>query len=144
MTTIATDGKVMAADRLVTGNGIAHGEMTKIHRAENGDVIGCCGSAFKLLDFVDWYNSDQKQPFNGESDDFEALVLTASGEVRCYDHTGRYIIETLPAASGSGSAVALGAMDAGAGPIQAVSIACGRDVYSGGKSIDSLARLRQR
>lgn len=133
MTTIATDGKTMAADTLINGSGVKHGHVTKLYQAENGDIIGVAGSAFRILPFIEWYNGDRKTPFEADPENFEALVLTTHGTIHAFNHAGDYIIESGPnAAAGSGSAVALGALDAGASPQEAVEIACRRDLYTGG------------
>lgn len=138
MTTIATDGESMAADRLVTGDGMVHCDTRKIALAANGDIIGLAGSAFDLDAFVAWYNSDR----TGELrvwEKSEALVLQTDGRVFCYNDEGRCFEHKVPAAIGSGAALAYGAMAADCTPAQAVLIASERDIYSGG-GVDVLVR----
>lgn len=138
MTTIVTDGESMAADRRVTGDGLVHGETGKIRMADNGDIIGLAGTAFDLDSFVAWYNSDRTDSVQIH-EITEALVLQTDGRVFCYNHQGRSFEHSLPAAIGSGSALAYGAIAAGASPAQAVLIASERDIYSG-NGVDVLVR----
>ena len=138
MTTIVTDGESMAADRLVTGDNMVHCNTCKIALAANGDIIGLAGSAFDLDAFVAWYNSDRSQDLHLWKDS-EALVLRTDGRIFCYNEIGRCFEIEAPAALGTGSALAYGALAAGATPAQAVLIASERDIYSGG-GIDQLVR----
>jgi len=131
VTTIATDGKSMAADRAVTGNGLLHGEMCKIARATDGSIAAVTGTPYLLEAFVRWYDSGTTDPFDPRDDGCEFLVLRPDGSVRSYDKFGRWYECGAPAAAGSGSAVAYGALDAGATAEQAVRIAARRDICSG-------------
>lgn len=139
MTTVATDGRTMAADRMVCGGGgIKHGQTTKIFHADNGDVVGAAGDSFRIAAFVRWYNGDRVDPFEANPEDFEALVLKSDGTTLCFNFAGDFIVESGPhAAIGSGSGVALGALDAGASPVKAIEIASRRDIYTGG-GVDEL------
>ena len=56
MTTIAWDGKTLAADTLVNCNGQLGGYATKIHR-ERGVLIGGAGSVVIYEKFRDWVRS---------------------------------------------------------------------------------------
>lgn len=138
MSTVVTDGESMAADRLVTGDGMIHCNVTKIALAANGDIVGLVGTAFDLDIFVAWYNGDRSEAPRIH-DNSEALVLGTDGRVLCYNHVGHSFEHETPAAIGSGSAVAYGAVAAGASPAQAVLIASERDIYSGG-GVDVLVR----
>lgn len=131
MTTICTDGKSMAADRLVTGDNVIYGTTTKIIQLDDGTIIGHTGNAYQFSAFVQWCNTRQHQPFDGK-DSMEALVLTPDGLIRCYDEHGRSYIAQAPQATGSGAAVAFGAMKAGATPAEAVEIAALYDTRTGG------------
>lgn len=138
MSTVVTDGESMAADRRVTGDGMVHCNTCKIALAANGDIIGLAGSAFDLDAFVTWYNSDRSQPLQ-IWEKSEALVLQTDGRIFCYNEVGRCFEHEAPAALGTGSAIAYGAIAAGATPAQAVLIASERDIYSGG-GVDVLVR----
>lgn len=134
MTTIATDGKTMAADTKVSGDGLYHCDIEKLIRAKNGDILGWCGSAFDRDGFEAWYNSGMSgKPDVGEG--FEGLVLRKNGTVLCVNDKGYSFDHTLPAAAGSGAQVAYGAMDCGASPSEAVFAAIKRDAGSGGRVV---------
>lgn len=139
MTTICTDGVTMAADRLVTGNGLRHGTIDKLALAADGSVIGGVGTAFDLAAFVKWYDSDQTFPFD-LSDNSEFLVLSPNGTVRCFNHIGRSFVASVPQAIGSGAGIAYGAMHTGASPRQAVEAACVYDHRSGGGAVSMSPR----
>jgi ATP-dependent protease HslVU (ClpYQ) peptidase subunit len=132
MTTIATDGKSMAGDGLVTGDNMVFStSVPKVRRLKSGGLVGVCGSAFNFDPFVEWLDKGGDPPTL--TDGFEALVLLPSGKVLSYNEQCRAIHEDLPTACGSGRQLAIGAMEAGAKPKRAVEIAAKRDLGTGGK-----------
>lgn len=134
MTTIATDGKSMAGDGLVTGNDCVHAtDFRKVFRLKDGRIVGFSGSAYHYSGFINWLESGGEVPSMDEH--FEALVLNLDGSVLSYDQLCRSIVQPTPAATGSGTPFALGAMDAGASPEVAVGIACKRNPSTGGQII---------
>lgn len=135
MTTIATDGKSMAGDGLVTSEGTVFGsKCVKVEQLPDGRIAGACGSAYFFGPFIAWLTNGGDFP---ELDDsFEGLVLSPDGTCRSYDDKGRSIEEELPVASGSGRQLAIGAMLAGASPAKAVEIAATRDLGTGGTIIE--------
>lgn len=139
MTCIATDGKTMAADGYCTGNGIIHGRsVRKVHRLKDGRICGIAGSSYAHVAFIPWLESGGESPDVPE--DFEALVLHPDGRCQSFNHKCLGIDQETPAVSGSGGALALGAMLAGATPAQAVAIACERDTGCGGTiTVEALA-----
>lgn len=131
MTTIATDGKSMAGDGLCTGNGMIHSMSTrKVHWTEDGCIVGISGSSYAVETFLAW--NPKEDVLCDVPEDFEALVLHPDGTCRSYNNKGMGMDQELPAVSGSGGAIALGAMLAGATPEEAVRIACQRDICTGG------------
>lgn len=131
MTTIATDGKSMAADGLVTGCGIVHCFSTnKLTKLRDGRLVGGAGSLYDLVAFTAWMEKGGEPP--ALTDDFEALVLDKGGNCWTYNCKCYAAPQEVPAVTGSGSALALGAMLAGADPRRAVEIACLRDTHTGG------------
>ena len=130
MTTIVTDGKVMAADEAM-GNGCLHGLVVKLHRAKDGSILGATGEAFDYPGFLAWYDGGCEGKPN-VTKDFEGLILKADGSILCVDGEGRSFEHPAPACVGSGCRFAYGALDAGVDPERAVAIAIGRDAYSGG------------
>lgn len=137
MTTICTDGETIAADMLITGNGLKHGSFSKLARANDGSVIGVVGSPFDLDSFVEWYNGDRKEPWSAE-DNSEMLVLSPGGVILCFNYLGRSYVATPPQAIGSGAGVAYGALAMGASPKQAVEVASKYD-YRTGAGVESMS-----
>lgn len=131
MTTIACDGKIIAGDGMVTGNGMIHStETAKVFRLNSGSVVGFSGSIFLHNDALAFLNGDL--PSIDLGDDFEAVILHPGGRCECMDGKGRRYEQPIPCVTGSGSAVALGAMKAGKDAFEAVKIACGVDTGTGG------------
>lgn len=130
MTTVCTDGKTMAADRLITGHGIKHGQFRKIAKLKDGTIVGMAGHPFVMDTLVAWLESDQSEPFDSKGD-FECMILYTNGTVKCMDGDGRAYECGSPQAIGSGAPVAYGAMAAGATPIEAVQIAAKYDIRTG-------------
>lgn len=121
----------MAADGLVTGQGLIHGDdVAKIRRLGDGRIAGATGSFYAQAPFFDWLESGGEPPELPE--EFEGIVLRPDGTCSTYNRKCYSCPQSVPSASGSGSAIALGAMEAGASPKLAVEIACRRDTESGG------------
>jgi hypothetical protein len=142
VTTIACDGKVMAADGLVTnGNDIAvEFDEKKIWRLPDGSILGAAGSTDgceAIRRFLS--NADEKLETVAE---FDAIRLMPDGSGLSYSDKGgeKSTRCTWPATLGTGGSIALGALLAGASPRRAVEIACQRDCGSGGK-IRTLRRV---
>ena len=132
MTTIATDGKTMAGDGLVTsGCAIFGTNCVKVRKLADGRIVGMAGSAYDFDPFCEWLENGGDHP-GDMIDDFEALVLNSDGTCLSYNNKGRCIPEELPTATGSGRDFALAAMDLGFSPEEAVKLACKRDTNSGG------------
>jgi ATP-dependent protease HslVU (ClpYQ) peptidase subunit len=132
VTTIATDGKVMAADGLITGDGIVYSRSArKVFKLNDGGVVGISGSSYNASPFVEWLEKGGDKPTL--PDGFEAIVVTPKGRCLSYNEYCRAIPEELPTACGSGRQLAMGAMEAGASPRKAVQIAARRDTCTGGK-----------
>jgi hypothetical protein len=130
VTTVATDGKTMAADQQC-GSETIHCHVHKLHRANDGAVLGYCGQAFDQPGFIAWYEGGME----GEpavSPDFEGMILKPGGEIVCVNEKGHWFLHPAPAAIGSGCRFAYGAMDAGCDPTKAVEIATKRDGFSSG------------
>jgi ATP-dependent protease HslVU (ClpYQ) peptidase subunit len=133
MTTIVVSQKqrTMVADSLVTGGGPA---VTSIKIFEvDGKLVGVCGTLTHCIKFVEWmkHGTPPVYAYDKEVNTFEALVLSADG-LTYYDKE-LVAIELFDdvVAIGSGSAFAIGAIDAGASLQKAVEIAADRDEYSG-------------
>lgn len=103
MTTVAYDGKTIAADRFW---GTCYGD--KLVRVGNL-AIGFCGSAKMFNRVVEYFTSGGDPPALG--DDNEALVVDlVTGTARLYDGDMDWIDVDAPVAIGSGRAYAIGYM----------------------------------
>lgn len=135
MTTIATDGKCIVSD----GRGARRGvivcdELIKIDRLDDGRLIGIVGTLDDFGRGLEWFNKGGNKPTLDEETSF--LVVGLDG-VFIYDSKLHPQPAISPTAIGSGFEIAIGAMDAGASPHEAIMIASRRDPYTGG-SIRSL------
>lgn len=134
MTTIATNGKSMAGDgQREACRTILSTEAVKVQRLDDGRIVGTCGDTALAAKLVAWLNGQGDKPEGKAEDDFAALVLRTDGVI---EYISGHCISTIvppPVAVGSGMDFAIGAMEAGASPQEAVEIACKRDPGSGGK-----------
>ena len=140
MTTIAWDGKAMAADRqAATGNTphVSHGGKIKRITFNGVDaLIGRCGTIASAMQVVDWLAAganpaNKPEISSAEDDSFSLLLATAKGVYYFATGTIPVFIGRRPWAIGSGGDYALGAMEAGADARKAVQIACKLDINSG-------------
>lgn len=132
MTVIATNGKVMVADKQTTSAGELKYSCCKLH--EVGDwVLGTAGRAVDAYVFIDWFKQKhgkniEDYPFDEEDgSDFCVLMVNKhSGEMRMYDETHSHFLPvTHPFfAIGSGRIHAMTAMHLGFDPVAAVQAAC--------------------
>lgn len=135
MTTIATDGRSMAADTHSTSEGlIVNRSAVKVTRAKDGSLVGVAGDCSAGALFRRWLDEGERQDslpnFRG-AEDFIAIVLRPDGRLDAFDKALVAVEYELPAAVGSGGQLALGAMLAGRSPAQAVEIAAQRDGPTG-------------
>jgi ATP-dependent protease HslVU (ClpYQ) peptidase subunit len=116
----------------MAGDGLSHSpeglvcnlEVAKVRRLADGRIFGLAGSPFDLDPVEQWLNEGGEFP--PVNHDFDLLVLEPDGKVYSYNEHGYRTLELLPAAIGSGTELAVGAMEAGATPLAAVAIACKR------------------
>lgn len=130
MTTIATDGKSMAGDTQ-TSNGKIWGFGPKVFRTKDGKLFGTCGDTAQCIKFRRWMMEGGECPDFAEN--FEAMILNPDGSVDWFDDDCEMVRVMSPMAIGSGAEFAVGAMEAGASPEQAVEIAARRDTGTGGE-----------
>ena len=149
MTTIAWDGKTLAADKRATVNGMAH-TTKKLIRIKNGPMAGAiCGwsnSIAVAMEMIHWLESgaDIKEfPAAQRTDEWSPVILiTYSQQVFVYEK-GPFPIERSfsdAMALGSGREFAMGAMAFGATSQEAIAIATKLDVYTG-DGIDFMSHL---
>ncbi len=138
MTTIAWDGSTMSCDSLQVGNYIDRIDADKIYELGDG-LLGIAGDLAKGLEFLTWMRDGSdpdtfhKLGLDSKST-MEALVCSSEG---CFYYSESYIGVPVgfPAAIGSGSGFAMGAMMHCADSRKAVEIACKLDPRSGGEII---------
>ncbi|NIT13220.1 MAG: hypothetical protein GTN99_02950 [Candidatus Dadabacteria bacterium] len=139
MTTIAFDGKILAADSRIGGD---YNDDTGAKIQQVGSAyIGIAGSVSAALLFIKWFR-DQTKPrpeFADDNNDFYCLVIRKEGKKRrkwtasVYDNNMVKMETGTPAAIGSGSPYAIAAMACGKNAIDAVKIARQFDPYTGGR-----------
>lgn len=122
---MASDGVSIAADVIICRG------RNKLVRLKDGSIFGCAGDNRHREVVAAWLNDEAKQP--KVNDNFAALQLMPSGEIRYYGDDLNWTVIDAPAAVGSGSQFALGALDAGADTAQAIEIAARRDPWTGGQ-----------
>lgn len=128
MTVIAFDGRIVAADTLVTsGDRMLHTAITKIvPLVKDGEFIvattsGGCTSGLAMLA---WFlsNGTETYPDDGTA---RLSILRLDEPVEVYVGTiAQPTFEHYPYTAGSGADLALGAMEAGADAAKAALIAC--------------------
>lgn len=146
MTTIAWDGKTLAADKQMNTGSMPHqSAFSKIRRgAYHGmpALFAQCGTYVFSSAVMDWLCAgmpdDVKPDLPEDGDSFTVLVVTELGIYEYIDSLRPVPLGQIKWAMGSGSDFAFGAMDAGACAKRAVEIACARDVNSG-MGIDTLS-----
>lgn len=141
MTTIATDGKTIAADSRVTGTFI--GQHDKLFQIGDS-VFGISGNIPRVMRVVDWLSAGCPEASKPDVEDDFAILQLHQGGVWYWDSSLRPIRYGIPyAAIGSGAEFAMGAMLAGKSPKLAVEIACELDECSG-HPINSMRAPRQK
>lgn len=132
MTTIATDGRSMAGDgqREIHGT-IVIRDAQKVRRLSDGRIVGTAGDVAFGMAIVEWLEDGGDPP--KLEDGGCVLVLTPAGEVFHIDKYCKLLPVQVPVAIGSGMDMAIGAMEHGASPFEAVTIAARRDPGTGGE-----------
>jgi ATP-dependent protease HslVU (ClpYQ) peptidase subunit len=134
MTTIAWDGRRLAADRLVNADGLKIRYAKKISHIARGQqmlIVACAGLVADSLKFEKWLREGGEHPTL--DDNFEAIVIDAQNNAVTYCNDLVALERDAPYALGSGTKVALGALHAGADAKRAVEIGCELDLYTGGE-----------
>lgn len=137
MTTIATNGKVIAGDGIVlTSWGLVTARGLKKIHVRNGNIFAFAGAAALIDPLIQWHHDgcDVKALPPCDHDGGWSMVVCDADGVHLYTSKApfRDVLE-LPFALGTGGDYAMGAMLAGATPEEAVHIACKLDNGSGGE-----------
>lgn len=136
MTTIAYRNGVLAADTLACVGNLRDGYSLKI--AKRGPFLAAeAGSAPLGEGFLDWFRTGMRgDPPSMKAGDQSATgaIFTPDEVVLLWQDAGwtRHKVDAW--SMGSGGDIALGAMEAGATPEEAVRIAARRDLYTGGET----------
>ena len=141
MTTIAWDGKTLAADKMGDAGGMRI-TVTKIRRAKDGSLLGGAGTAAFCLEMFDWIEAGaapDKLPKNQETDDWSCIIrIMPSGKILRYDKCAvPLVLEDGRTAIGSGRDYAVAAMHLGCDAITAVRVAAVFDPGTG-STMDTL------
>jgi ATP-dependent protease HslVU (ClpYQ) peptidase subunit len=142
MTTIAWDGKMLAADKL-SCYGETRCTVTKIRRLNDGSLAGGAGDFSFILGMLAWLDEGSNPvtfpAHQRDKDDWQPVLhITTNGTILLYERTPHPIVREDPfTAIGSGKAYALAAMSMGASAEKAVAIA-GRFDPATGDTIDVL------
>lgn len=135
MTTIAYRSGVLAADTLAVVSNLRDGYSVKV--AKCGPFLAAeAGTASYGLAFLDWFRGGMR----GDPPSMGDEGSSSTGAIFCPDETlllwqrfgwSRHKVDAW--SMGSGGDMALGAMEAGATPEEAVRVAMTRDIYTGGE-----------
>ncbi|MGH8759594.1 MAG: hypothetical protein ACREVW_08805 [Burkholderiales bacterium] len=128
MTTIAYDGRTLAADTQSQTSVLL--KMHKLHRLPDGSIFAGSGSAQEVLAVLAWLRGGDKP---GHLNDFEGLIVTPQGTERLGERLMRVPSLEPFYAIGSGAHFALAAMACGKSAVQAVRISARFDPYTGGR-----------
>lgn len=150
MTTIAWDGKTMAADKQSTGGGMKYqSHESKIHKGTYHGMpalFAGAGTSVYSAAVIEWLLAgmpDDKPEMPSAPDSFTVLVATELGLFEYIDSLRPVPLGIRKWAIGSGNEYAFGAMAAGASAKKAVEIACALDVNSG-MGVDTLTLRKGR
>lgn len=136
MTTIATDGRTMAGDGITTSLDIVmRRNAPKVRRLPDGSIFGFAGRTADANAIFGWL-ADGAKGSPPKIKEGRALILRPGGRIEHLGEDGDLIEIEAPAAVGSGGDIALGAMEFGASPKQAVEIAARRDPFTGGRIVE--------
>lgn len=130
MTTIAWDGKRLAADSRASAGTRSH-STRKIERLADGSLFGFCGCLSYYTAVRDWIAAGADESDPPKSRGSECIVVRNDNSVLVYENCKVSIpVTDSIAAIGTGAEYALGAMTVGASAAEAVAAACRFDPSS--------------
>lgn len=133
MTTIAWDGRTLAADSMTTGAFTVHNHVKIIN--VGGDLIGFAGGVQCGEAFFAWYRAGCPTEKPELEDDFEGVAIRKG---KCYFLSKSLVmveVKTKKYALGAGAQFAVAALHCGKTAVEAVKIAIRLNHESGGKVI---------
>lgn len=114
MTTLAYRDGVMAADSSCWDGGVNVHRLRKVYRVK-GLLVGYTGDVGAFGRFLDWLKDGGYPDEYPKVKSLTVLAVSKDGAVKSFDESGPHVGHAAPYyAIGAGSAVALGAMFAGA------------------------------
>lgn len=128
MTTIVATVEIMASDRRVTGGPMF--KTTKIQRIK-GSIYGGAGNLEQILKMFEWFKNPDMKPDWKFQPDFEILELSPDGLFVWGSEMIAVPVGMPYYAIGSGAHYALGALECGAPPEEAIRVAHKFDPYTG-------------
>lgn len=135
MTTIAWDGKTLAVDSFgVSGETVINKRVKKLFTDVGPFMaVAFSGTLQECEPLIKWIEKGGDNPPVG--DHFNLVCISKKGKcLTLHDGDALFFVEASGMwSTGSGRNIALGAMEAGATAIEAIKIACKRDIYTGGK-----------
>jgi hypothetical protein len=138
MTTIAWDGRTLAADRRVV-SGQVISETTKIRKTGDGRLLGAAGNAVLCRLWMDWVEFGGNRPdiLSDKDDWINGIEIMLNGE--CWEHSRHGIFQNEGpfTAIGSGFHFALATIAMGGDAVRAVEIATALDPATG-NGVDTL------
>lgn len=137
MTTIAFDGKTLAADTAVTSESKKVKFLGKIRRVAGG-LIGFCGEASHGILLMNWFEAGELDRETGLPEDSttDMLFISRDKKIILYDSNGVPLpIEDMPFAMGTGGHIAQAFMAGGGTAVDAVRYAIIHDPNSGFEAI---------
>lgn len=139
MTTIAWDGRYVAADSLMISGSYKHPMPYQKLRLGNGVVYGLTGFAAWFDAWIKWYEAGADPAAtpacNLSGDNAGSFIVFAKDNVKFYTREMPYPLKLeAPDAWGSGAEYAIGAMMAGAKADEAIRIAIKVDHGTGGEA----------
>lgn len=141
MTTIAWDGKTLAADKQSTSYGMPR-TVTKIHRIR-GELFALSGGGVHCHALLEWFKGERKPeswPKQPDDDNCGCVIQITKDGIFAWSGSGLPHSEPLEdkfMAFGSGRDFAMAAMHLGSDAKSAIEIACIYDINSG-MGIDTL------
>lgn len=130
MTIIAYKSGLLCSDSCIADENVIVGSMKKVTRATDGTIAGAAGLASSVGSFLSWVEKGRRprnKPDLTGDEDFAGITVMKDGEVVFYDApmTPMRVTDEF-FALGSGADVAIGAMEFGADPVDAVRVAIRR------------------
>ena len=141
MTVVAWDGRMLAADKRGSWNGLSR-RVTKIYRI-NGVLVGISGNASEGYDMIEWLGGGRdpaRFPANQRDEKLWAavIVIETDRRIHFYERSpSPVLIEDTHTAIGSGRDFALAAMHLGCDARRAVEVACAYQ-HDCGEGVDIL------